>query len=42
MSVQCLKQLVLPEDIARIAMFLSSDDSQFMTAQVYKGDAGLV
>jgi len=42
MRVQCLKQLVLPEDIARIAMFLSSDDSHFMTAQVYKGDAGLV
>jgi NAD(P)-dependent dehydrogenase (short-subunit alcohol dehydrogenase family) len=42
MSVQCLKQLVLPEDIARIALFLSSDDSDFMTAQVYKGDAGLV
>mgnify|MGYP003328370329 CR=1 FL=1 len=42
MTVQCLKQLVLPEDIARIALFLSSDDSKFMTAQVYKGDAGLV
>ena len=42
MNVQCLKKLVLPEDIARIALFLSSDDSKFMTAQVYKGDAGLV
>lgn len=42
MTVQCLKQLVLPEDIARMALFLSSDDSKFMTAQVYKGDAGLV
>ena len=42
MNVQCLKKLVLPEDIARIALFLSSDDSKFMTAQVYKGDDGLV
>ena len=42
MNVQCLKQFVLPEDIARIALFLSADDSKFMTAQVYKGDAGLV
>ena len=42
MNTQCLKQLVQPEDIARIALFLSADDSKFMTAQVYKGDAGLV
>ena len=42
MNTQCLKQLVQPEDIARIALFLSADDSKFMTAQIYKGDAGLV
>ena len=42
MKVQCLKRLVLPEDIARLALFLSADDSRFMTAQIYAGEAGLV
>ena len=42
MSTQCLKQFVQPEDIARIALFLSADDSKFITAQIFKGDAGLV
>jgi NAD(P)-dependent dehydrogenase (short-subunit alcohol dehydrogenase family) len=42
MKVQCLKRLILPEDIARLALFLSADDSRFMTAQIYAGEAGLV
>lgn len=42
MTTQCLKKFVQPEDIARMALFLSADDSKFITAQVFKGDAGLV
>ena len=39
MTTQCLKKFVQPEDIARMALFLSADDSKFITAQVFKGDS---
>ena len=38
---QCMPIQVEPPDIARLALFLASDDSHAMTAQVLKVDAGL-
>lgn len=41
-EAQCLKHLVQAEDVARLALFLSADDSRSVTAQTYIVDAGLV
>lgn len=37
---QCLKEELLPEHIARLALFLASDDSVMCTAQEFTCDAG--
>jgi NAD(P)-dependent dehydrogenase (short-subunit alcohol dehydrogenase family) len=42
MRRQCLKRRLVPEDMARIALFLASDDSGAMTAQAYIADGGWV
>jgi NAD(P)-dependent dehydrogenase (short-subunit alcohol dehydrogenase family) len=39
---QCLKRKLVPEDIARVVLFLASDDSAACTAQSYVVDAGWV
>lgn len=41
MDQQCLKKFVMPDDVARLALFLASDDSTAMTAQIHIVDAGL-
>jgi NAD(P)-dependent dehydrogenase (short-subunit alcohol dehydrogenase family) len=40
MRRQCVKRRLLPEDIARFALFLGSDDSSAMSAQTYLVDGG--
>jgi len=42
MSRQALKRELLPEDVARLVMFLASDDSSGITNQSYVIDAGWV
>lgn len=37
---QCLKELVRPADVARLAAFLAADDSRLCTGQVFIVDAG--
>lgn len=37
----CLKRLGEPEDVAKLALFLASDDSSFITGQVIRIDGGL-
>ena len=39
---QCLKRRLYPEDIARVALFLSSDEAGAITNQSYVADAGWV
>ncbi len=39
---QCLKERLLPPDIARMALFLAADDSRMITKQTYVVDAGLL
>lgn len=39
---QCLKQQLLPEDIAAMALFLASDDSKLCTAQNFIVDGGWI
>ena len=39
---QCLKDRVMPDDIARMALFLSSDESRMVTAQNFIVDGGWV
>ena len=41
MATQSLKKNVLPEDVARLVLFLEADDSQMITAQIYIVDGGL-
>jgi NAD(P)-dependent dehydrogenase (short-subunit alcohol dehydrogenase family) len=38
---QCLHRTLLAEDIARMALFLSSDDSAMITKQCFQVDGGL-
>lgn len=42
MKRQCLKRKLQPEEMARIALFLASDDSSAMTNQTYVADGGWV
>ncbi len=37
---QCLKKRIYPEDVAQIALFLASDDSQIITKQCIIADGG--
>ena len=39
---QCLPDKLQPHDIARMVLFLASDDAQMCTAQEFKVDAGWV
>jgi NAD(P)-dependent dehydrogenase (short-subunit alcohol dehydrogenase family) len=38
---QCLQKVLLPEELARMALFLASDDSRMITKQSFVVDAGL-
>ncbi len=42
MRSQCLKKKVLPEDVARMVLWLASDDSRMCTAQLWVVDGGRV
>ena len=37
----CLKRIGRPEEIANVALFLSSDLSSYMTGQVLRVDGGM-
>ena len=39
---QCLKEFLLPPDVARMALWLAADDSRLVTAQTFIVDAGVV
>jgi NAD(P)-dependent dehydrogenase (short-subunit alcohol dehydrogenase family) len=39
---QALKRMILPEEVARLVLFLASDDSSAITNQSYMIDAGWV
>ena len=41
-QVQCLPGRLMPEDVARLVLFLASDDSAMCTAQDFIVDAGWV
>ena len=42
MTRQCLKRKLVPDDIARVVLFLAADDSGAMTNQSYIVDGGWV
>ena len=42
LSAQCLKELLYPPDIARMVLWLASDDSRMVTAQDFVVDGGRV
>lgn len=42
LEVQCLKEHLLPPDIARMALFLAADDARLITAQTFIVDGGVV
>ena len=39
---QCLKRRLMPEDVARVALFLASEESSAITGQSYVVDGGWV
>lgn len=39
---QCLKEHLLPPDVARMALFLAADDSRMITGQTFVVDGGVV
>jgi hypothetical protein len=39
---QCLKQKLVPEDVARVVLFFAADDSAGCTSQSYLVDGGWV
>lgn len=42
LDVQCLKEHLLPPDIARMALFLAADDSRLVTSQTFIVDGGVI
>jgi NAD(P)-dependent dehydrogenase (short-subunit alcohol dehydrogenase family) len=40
MQLQCLKTKVMPEDVARLVLWLASDDSRMCTSQLWVVDGG--
>ena len=40
LATQCLKELIYPEEIAKLVLFLASDQSRMITAQSLVIDAG--
>jgi NAD(P)-dependent dehydrogenase (short-subunit alcohol dehydrogenase family) len=42
LEAQCLKEHLLPPDIARMALFLAADDSRLITGQTFIVDGGVV
>lgn len=42
LSKQCLKEFLLPPDVARMALFLAADDSRMITGQTFVVDGGVV
>jgi NAD(P)-dependent dehydrogenase (short-subunit alcohol dehydrogenase family) len=42
LEAQCLKEYLLPPDIARMALFLAADDSRLITSQTFIVDGGVV
>jgi NAD(P)-dependent dehydrogenase (short-subunit alcohol dehydrogenase family) len=40
MKAQCLKEKVYPQDLARMVLWLASDDSRMCTAQMWVVDGG--
>lgn len=42
MDGQCLQDFIEPEDVARLVMFLASDDSRMCTSGTYTVDAGWI
>ena len=40
MQLQCLKQKVMPEDVARLVLWLAADDSRMCTSQLWVVDGG--
>jgi NAD(P)-dependent dehydrogenase (short-subunit alcohol dehydrogenase family) len=42
LSRQCIKRHILPEEVARLVLFLAADDSQAMTNQNYIIDGGWI
>ena len=39
---QCLKEFLLPPDVARMALWLAADDSRMVTGQTFIVDGGVV
>jgi NAD(P)-dependent dehydrogenase (short-subunit alcohol dehydrogenase family) len=42
LAAQALKRSLVPEDVARLVLFLAADDSQAITSQSYVIDGGWV
>lgn len=42
LATQSLKDKVMPEDVARMVLFLAADDSHMVSAQAYPVDGGLI
>ncbi|MDQ2802102.1 MAG: SDR family oxidoreductase, partial [Pseudomonadota bacterium] len=40
MQAQCLKEKLLPADVARLVLWLAADDSRLCTSQLWVVDAG--
>jgi NAD(P)-dependent dehydrogenase (short-subunit alcohol dehydrogenase family) len=40
MAKQCLKQKLMPSDLARMVLWLAADDSAMVTAQSFVVDGG--
>ena len=41
-EMQCLKGRIVPADLARMVLFLASDDARMCTAQEFTVDGGWV
>ena len=40
LAAQCLKQMVMPDDVARLVLWLAADDSRMCTSQCWTVDGG--